>query len=127
MSEESSLDNSSACANPDFMHQSSMLHSISFLAKPKELKGKVTCFSFNEKATRFVVGTTLGYFVYDVNRRTLLFSKVLDKAVGIAELLGNTNLVILSGYVSRDCLVEPISDEKVLLFWNDETVKKNNK
>ena len=78
--------------------------------------------NFNEKATRLIVGTTCGYFVYDINRCTLLFSKVPGKAVGLAELLGNTNLVILSGYISSECSMEPIVDRKTLLFWNDETV-----
>ena len=90
----------------------------------RALEGEITCMSLNEKATRLAVGTTCGYFVYDINRRRLLFSKDFGKAVGLVELLGNTNLVILSGHISGECSVEPLVDTKTLLFWNDETVNK---
>lgn len=127
MSCEPSINKPRACTNsasPSKAHTSQLGLSSAY---PERLKGKVTCFSFNEKATRFIVGTTCGYFVYDINKRALLFSKVFDKAVGIAKILDNTNLVILSGYINRDCLMVPIVDVKVLRLWNDETVKQNLK
>lgn len=125
MSCEPSINKPRACTNSASPSKACMSPSGLLSAYPEKLKGKVTCFSFNEKATRFIVGTTCGYFVYDINKRALLFSKVFDKAVGIAKILDNTNLVILSGYIGRDCLMVPIVDVKVLLFRNDETVKQN--